>query len=146
MLFVSLASEIDTTPVAADAWNAARRVAVPRAHMEDRSMEAVLVSDFARDMRKTRIGVLEPSGDTCLVPEEIDLVMVPGLGFGPAGQRIGRGAGFYDRFLANPRLRAITCGYGFEAQVCDAIPMGPADTYLQMLVTEQQVRRFPMPR
>ena len=142
MLFVSLSTEIDTMPIASDAWRTGRQVAVPRAHMEDRSMEAVVIRDFARDMQKTKIGVLEPTGDQYLPAEAIDLVLVPGLGFGPRGQRIGRGAGFYDRFLANPRLRAIACGYGFEVQVREAIPMAPADTYIQMLVTERQVRRF----
>lgn len=145
MLFVSLASEIDTAPVATDAWRTGRRVAVPRAHLEDRSMEALLINDFARDMRKTKIGVLEPVSAECLALGAIDLVLVPGLGFGRNGERIGRGAGFYDRFLARPDLSAVTCGYAFDIQVHDGIPMGPADTYLRMLITDREVRRFGRP-
>ena len=105
-------------------------------------MTAVEIRSMADARRKTAVGVLEPDTADPVDPAEIDLVLVPGLGFGPAGQRIGRGAGFYDRFLANPRLTAATCGLAFELQVIDGIPMGTHDVALHMLVTETGIRRF----
>lgn len=142
MLFVSMASEADTSAIAADAWQHGKRVLVPVARMEDRSMHAVEIASLAEAKRRTAVGVMEPESGTPIDPAEIDLILVPGLGFGPSGERIGRGAGFYDRFLADRRLRAITCGLGFEVQVIEGIPMSPRDIALQMLVTETQVRRF----
>lgn len=144
MLFVSMASEIDTTMLLEEAWRSGRTVAVPRARMADRSMQAVVVRNLDQDMLRTPIGVLEPRGGELLEIARIDLVVVPGLGFGQAGQRIGRGAGFYDRFLQAPALRAIRCGFGFDCQIVegDAIPMTPRDAWLAMLVTESGVRRF----
>lgn len=142
MLFVPIRAEISTLPIARDLWRTGRRVAVPRAHMEDRSMECIVVRNFGDDMVLTPIGVLEPKGGDCLSPDQLDLVVVPGLGFGPHGERIGRGAGFYDRFLSLPSLRASCCGFGFEMQVVDGIPMTEHDTPLPMLVTEERIRRF----
>ena len=141
MLFVSLPSEIDTRAIVADAWARGKRVTLPRACMETRAMEAVVVGGIGQDMRKSGIGVLEPAGEECAAPDELDLVLVPGLGFGEAGERIGRGAGFYDRFLS-AALGAVTCGYAFERQVIAGIPMTPADTPIHMLITDQRIRRF----
>jgi len=142
MLFVSLPSELDTSAIAHAAWEAGKQVAVPRAHMEDRSMEAVLIRSFEQDMARTKIGVLEPISTETIDPARLDFVLVPGLGFGESGQRIGRGAGFYDRFLARLQPQVITCGYAFEQQVIEGIPMDDHDTPIQMLVTEQRLRRF----
>lgn len=142
MLYVSMPSEVNTAAIAEDVWASGRRVLVPVAKMADRSMHAVEIRSLAEADRKTAIGVLEPEAGEAVDPAEIDLVLVPGLGFGPAGERIGRGAGFYDRFLANPRLRARKCGIAFELQVIDGIPMTDRDMPLEMLVTEAAVRRF----
>lgn len=142
MLFVSMASEVDTSAIAADAWQRGKRVLVPVAKMADHSMHAVEIRSLAEAKRRTSVGVMEPEPGTPVDSGEIDLVLVPGLGFGPSGERIGRGAGFYDRFLADPRMKAITCGLGFEVQVIEGIPMSPRDMALDMLVTEAQVRWF----
>ena len=142
MLYVSMASEVDTSAIAADAWETGKRVLVPVAKMEDRSMHAVGISSLAEARRKTAIGVMEPEPGAAVDPSQIDLVLTPGLGFGPAGERIGRGAGFYDGFLARLGAKTITCGLGFELQVIEGIPMLPRDMALDMLVTETQVRRF----
>ena len=142
MLFVSLPSELDTRAILLDAWSAGKRVAVPRAHMETRSMEAVVIRSLEHDMQRSKIGVLEPIGQECAAPAELDLVLVPGLGFGEAGERIGRGAGFYDLFLAQSALRAVTCGYVMERQVIAGIPMTAFDTPMHMLVSDDRIRRF----
>jgi 5-formyltetrahydrofolate cyclo-ligase len=142
MLFVSMTSEADTSAIASDAWQNGKRVLVPVAKMQDHSMHAVEIRSLAEAKRRTSVGVMEPEPGTPADLGEINLVLVPGLGFGPTGERIGRGAGFYDRFLADPRMQAITCGLGFEVQVIEGIPMSPRDMTVDMLVTEAQVRRF----
>lgn len=141
LLFVSLTSEVDTSPAFVHARAAGKRLAVPRTSMADHSMQAVLIEDVARDMVQTRIGVLEPKGGALLDPAEIDLIVVPGLGFGPHGERIGRGAGFYDRFL-NSAPRAVRCAIAMHEQVIAEIPMTVHDAWLDILVTDQEVLRF----
>lgn len=144
MLFLSLPSEIDTQLVIDHALAHGKRLAIPRTDLPSRRMEAVALQRQDPSLHKTRIGVMEPASGDVLPPATIDLVLTPGLGFGPAGQRLGRGAGFYDRFISDPALKnAITCGFAFEEQVMDQIPMGPSDVHLMMLVTDALVRRFP---
>jgi 5-formyltetrahydrofolate cyclo-ligase len=72
----------------------------------------------------------------------IDLVIVPGLGFTPTGHRIGRGMGFYDRFLAQRDFIGLSCGLAFEEQIVESLPMLDHDIPLGMLVTDKGIRRF----
>jgi 5-formyltetrahydrofolate cyclo-ligase len=72
----------------------------------------------------------------------VDLVIVPGLGFTANGYRIGRGMGFYDRFLAQSDFIGLSCGLAFEEQVVDELPVLDHDMPLSMLVTDNGIRRF----
>ena len=64
----------------------------------------------------------------------IDLVIVPGIAFTPAGQRLGRGRGYYDRLL--PRLRnAYKMGVCWPCQMVTAIPTEPHDMPMDCVIT-----------
>ena len=84
----------------------------------------------------------EPAFSAPIPPSLIDLVVVPGLGFDAFGNRLGRGRGFYDRFLATPEFKGIACALAFDEQFVDELPTGPLDCPVNMLVTSSQVRRF----
>jgi len=89
--------------------------------------------------------VLEPDPSLpLLLPEalgERTLVLVPGLGFDAAGGRLGRGKGYYDRFLAKLGLGAAAVGICFEAQLLPEIPMDRSDVRVGYLCTETGLRR-----
>ena len=70
-------------------------------------------------------------------PGAVDVILVPGLAFTRAGQRLGRGGGFYDRLLA--RLPAVTWKIGvcFEVQISDAVPSEPHDVTVDCVMTER---------
>ena len=70
------------------------------------------------------------------------MVIVPGLGFTVGGHRIGRGMGFYDRFLAQGDFLGVSCGLALEEQVVEEIPVLDHDIPLSMLVTDRGIRRF----
>jgi len=72
----------------------------------------------------------------------IDLVLVPGLAFDEFGHRLGRGRGFYDRFLAHPEFTGVACALAFEEQMTPSVPVGPLDRKVSMLITDKKVRRF----
>ncbi len=72
----------------------------------------------------------------------IDLVIVPGVGFTAKGHRIGRGMGFYDRFLAQAEFIGVSCGLAFEEQVVPELPTLDHDICLGMLASDLGVRRF----
>ena len=88
------------------------------------------------------MGIREPIEGPPLPLSEIDLVIVPGLGFDEEGNRLGRGRGFYDRFLSHPNFHGVSCAVAFEEQVFESIPVDPADVRMDMLVTDVKVRRF----
>lgn len=69
--------------------------------------------------------LLEPPhrNEHIVAPEEIDLLAVPGLAFTPSGHRMGRGKGFYDRFLAQPGFRAAAFGVCFAEQLVPHLPV-----------------------
>ena len=65
--------------------------------------------------------------DAVIGPGEIDLLLVPGLAFTEEGHRLGRGGGYYDRFLAEPTLRAVTFGICFSEQIVASLPVEEHD-------------------
>lgn len=80
-------------------------------------------------------GAREPMGDT--PAPAADLVLVPGLAFDRAGYRLGRGGGFYDRFLQTLPLPLPTlCGVCFSCQITPAVPREAHDARVDFLLTE----------
>lgn len=73
------------------------------------------------------------------LPEQIDLVLVPGLAFSKHRHRLGRGGGFFDRLLAGPAADAFKLAVGFSFQIVDEIPTEPHDVVLDAIATEERV-------
>ena len=78
--------------------------------------------------------------DAPTVPvEELDLILVPGVAFDKKCNRLGRGGGFYDRFLDSVPPIVKTCGVSFEAQVVRLVPTRPHDRALDAVITESRL-------
>jgi 5-formyltetrahydrofolate cyclo-ligase len=72
-------------------------------------------------------------------PEEIDLVVVPGVGFSRTGGRMGNGQGYYDRLLERVRPDCCLVGLGYECQLFDDLVVSPHDVFMNKVVTEKAV-------
>ena len=72
--------------------------------------------------------------NTPVKPNELDLVIVPGRAFTTAGTRIGRGAGYYDRFLEN--LSVPTIALAFSFQIFSELPQAEHDIRISQVITE----------
>ena len=72
-----------------------------------------------------QFGIGEPTGPEDTDTDKIEMIIVPGVAFDRKGNRLGRGRGFYDRFL--PKLRAFRMGLCFSFQHVDTVPAGPED-------------------
>lgn len=83
-------------------------------------------------------GIIEPSTDAEMCPvNEIDLIVVPGVAFTRDGCRLGRGGGFYDRFLGRSDLHAATIGICFDVQIVSSLPTEEHDRRVDMVITER---------
>jgi 5-formyltetrahydrofolate cyclo-ligase len=142
MAFAPLADEVDLN----DVWRRllARGVtlAFPALLGDDGWMDAIAVSDLARDLRPGRFGILQPLEGAPLEARRIDFVFVPALAYDMKGHRLGRGGGYYDRFLSTRAPKAFRCGVGFECQVVADVPIKEHDCQVHAVVTEAGVRRF----
>lgn len=142
MIFLSTPHEVDTTQIALQCWAEGKRVLAPKVSWEQRRMLPIEIHSLTSDVHDGVLGVREPADGLPIPVADLDLVIVPGLAFDGHGNRLGRGRGFYDRFLSHRDLRAVACGLAFEEQVVDEVPHNEADVGVKMLVTDQRVRRF----
>jgi 5-formyltetrahydrofolate cyclo-ligase len=142
MTFLSLPHEVDTTHLILRAWQERKRVLAPKVSWEQRRMLPVEIRSLTQDLVITQLGIREPTTGPPIPISMIDLVIVPGIGFDEQGNRLGRGRGFYDRFLAHPEFRGVSCAVAFELQMTDAVPADSLDVRVNMLVTDTKVRRF----
>lgn len=143
MLFISMPAEIETSSLALKCWQAGKTVVVPKVSWDQRRMLPVEVNCLnSASLTTTGLGVREPIAGTPIPVREIDLVVVPGLGFTEHGYRIGRGMGFYDRFLAQTDFIGVSCGLAFAEQVLPNLPMLDHDMPLSMLATDRGIQRF----
>ena len=76
----------------------------------------------------------EPQGETTVDPSEIELIVVPAGAYDRAGNRLGRGKGFYDRLLSTTRASKI--GVGYEFQLLDSLPAEEHDVPMDMIITQ----------
>lgn len=90
-------------------------------------------------------GILEPSrerwGETGkeVSPEQIDVVVVPGVAFDRQGGRLGNGAGYYDRLFARLSAKCTLIGIAFDSQIFQQIVMQQYDVYMHSVITETHI-------
>ncbi len=84
-------------------------------------------------------GPLEPAQPVPVDPVMVDVVIAPGLGFDPRGNRLGYGKGHYDGYLRRIRPEVPRIGIAYAAQIVDEVPAGERDERMDMVVTEAGV-------
>src|SRR5918993_1557075 len=141
MLYLSNPAEVDTAAIALRCWQDGKQVVVPKVSWDQRRILPVEISSL-KDGLTTTGPVREPIEGKPIPVNLIDLVIVPGLGFTASGFRIGRGMGFYDRFLAQSEFCGKSCGLAFEEQMLETLPVLDHDVPLSMLATDTGIRRF----
>jgi 5-formyltetrahydrofolate cyclo-ligase len=77
--------------------------------------------------------IQEPLTEELVDPLKIDFAIIPGIAFDRKGNRLGRGKGFYDRFLKQTKAYKVAVGYDF--QILDDIPVSPLDIPVDMVIT-----------
>lgn len=142
MMYLSLPHELDTSEAILAAWQAGKTVVVPKVSWQQRHMIPVLITSLETGFSSDVAGLRNPTTGVPVPLPDIDLVVAPGLGFDRAGNRLGRGGSYYDRFFANKELLAVKCGLAFAEQVIDSVPTTPNDVPVNILVTDEEVIHF----
>jgi 5-formyltetrahydrofolate cyclo-ligase len=147
VLYAAEQNEVATDLIFADALASGRRVFFPRIDPEDKDLLLVRVGDRA-ELRPGAFGIREPTGAELAQPHELRraLICVPGVAFGLAGQRLGRGGGYYDRLIAALAPQVITAGLAYSFQMLDRLPESPHDRRLGLIVTEFALHATAGPR
>ena len=133
LLYHGMDTEPDTVRLLPPLWDMGKQVCLPRC-LPGNQMEARLVQ---RDSTLVRhpYGMLEPGPDCPLIPpDQIDLVLVPGLAFDRSGGRLGRGGGYYDRWLAG--FSGVTAALCRAGLLIESFPRLPHDLGVNLVVTE----------
>ncbi len=143
MVYLSLPTEPDTSALVLRAWQDRKRVLAPKVSWNQRRMIPMEIRSLTDDLTVTPMGIREPVAGIPFPISLIDLVIVPGVAFDEDGNRLGRGRGFYDRFLSHAEFEGTACAFALDVQMSStAIPMGPLDRPVDMLVTDEAVRHF----
>ncbi|MBI3597709.1 MAG: 5-formyltetrahydrofolate cyclo-ligase [Nitrospirae bacterium] len=139
--YVSHGSEVETTGMIAHALSRGKRVTVPK--MEPASKQLMLseLKDPTRELSPGPIGIPEPKPEAVrpIEVDRMDLFIVPGIAFDPRGNRLGQGAGYYDRLLTPVAERVPIIGLAFELQVVERVPTGDHDIRVNWIITEKRV-------
>ncbi|HIQ91976.1 MAG TPA: glutamate-5-semialdehyde dehydrogenase [Candidatus Copromonas avistercoris] len=136
--YASLSWEPDTWEILKALLSRGFRLALPR--VEGREMRFYFVPDL-KELSQSSMKIWEPKADAVPADDPEALVLVPGMAFSREGARLGKGGGFYDRFLAaEPDHKTIALAYGF--QLMEQIPTGVYDRPVDQIVTENE-RIFP---
>lgn len=129
-VFAALSDEPATDEVLAR-WASTRRVVLPR--VEGDAMRFYACRPDA--LVFGAFGILEPQGERPCPAGEIDLVGCPGVAFTADGRRLGRGRGYYDRYLGDPVFRGFRVGVCYAHQLVDDLPVEPHDVRMDRVIT-----------
>ena len=102
-----------------------KKIGLPFVRQKEKRIIPRLVVDFKRDLEDGPYGIKQPKVKyTSILPLNIiDMVVVPGIAFDKNNHRLGRGAGYYDRFLGTLPKHIPTIGLAFDFQIVDALHM-----------------------
>jgi len=140
MIFIPMPGEINALDIARAAWSAGKRVAAPKIRAPG-VMDAVEIHSLDKDLAPGAMEILEPIGNEVLAASELDLIVAPAMACDRRGNRLGRGGGYYDRFISQAD-GCLVCGLVFDEQLLDVIPAKPHDQPVNMLATNVEFIRF----
>jgi 5-formyltetrahydrofolate cyclo-ligase len=138
LIYLSKDGEVATDNLLGRAFELRKRVCVPVVDQESGELRVSELPGPDVSFRLGAFGVREPEEDDLnfVSPDQVDLVVVPGLAFDRRGGRIGYGKGYYDRLLSRlgqvPRI-----ALAFDFQVLDTVPQDENDIRVDAIITEK---------
>ena len=136
LFYASMPGEVDTQLMIEKAFISGKRVALPIVEQNQRKLIPTVISSM-EDAHKSTYGITEPHPDRgqAIDLQNLDMVIVPGLAFDKQHHRLGRGAGYYDRFLSTLPNNTATVGLAFDFQLTESLPIQAHDMRLGHIIT-----------
>lgn len=148
MWYIDCRSETRTKPqLLEEVARGEKKIIVPYC-TEDENGENKLGLWWMESLEEMVVGkwnILEPPKDLWgnpekeVEPEDLDIIMVPGVGFDQKGGRMGNGQGYYDRLLEKARPDCPLVALCYESQLFDEVLVAPHDVYMDKVITEDAV-------
>ena len=139
MMYVSMPTEVSTEHLIKESLKQGKRVAVPYIGTNDLEITASEIKTI-EDLEEGPYGIYQPKEGlkSVIALKDIDLIVVPAIAYDRDNRRLGRGKGYYDRFLSQPDLEsAVTIGLAFNFQILDSLPTDPHDIPVARVITDQ---------
>lgn len=142
MTYVDFGKEVRTVPLISGLLRQGKQIVVP--YCEDGEIQLFLLKNLSQ-LAPGYFGILEPKielrrlSEYRIRPEELQMIIVPGVAFDSKGGRVGRGKGFYDRFLAKTLESTLKIGFAFDFQIFEQVPMSEYDHFLNIVVSENNI-------
>ncbi|ENH97472.1 5-formyltetrahydrofolate cyclo-ligase [Gracilibacillus halophilus YIM-C55.5] len=135
---ISKGVEWNTTPIIEQAWKSGKYVALPKCFPASKQLIFYEVDSF-NQLENTYIDLFEPSPEKTqpVAPDQLDIIIVPGIAFHPKGWRIGYGGGYYDRYLQH--YHGITIGLAADWQLTDQLFYQHHDIPIDYICTETEM-------
>jgi len=126
MFYIAFNGEVETQEMIKEAKKLGKIIAVPVCVKNRISLRPALFKSHAH-LKKGPYGVSEPVVRGYIDLKDLDLVVTPGLAFDRKGNRLGRGKGYYDRFLKQIPKDTPSIGLAFRMQILPKVPITSSD-------------------
>ena len=144
--YMALPDEVDLTPVITAALHNGKNVAVPKIISQNDGIIQFFFLDKTKNLTEQTAsgtyGIFEPDEGhpATLNTTHNTLILVPGRAFTKDGDRLGRGKGYYDRFLNNGLCRddVVLAGVCFDFQIKKSLPVDDRDIKMDLVYTTSQ--------
>ena len=137
LIYVSYDHEVYTHDLIKKFLQTEKKILIPRSRMQTHTIDPILLKNW-EELTPGSYGILEPKKHINFLSSNIDLILIPGLGFDISGNRIGYGKGYYDR-LINRIPQAILIGLAFDFQIVRRIPREIHDKKVDFIITEKRI-------
>lgn len=135
LFYASFRSEVETHDMIRRALSEHKRVVLPK--VKGNELALFEIRDFDRDVKPGKWDIPEPAAGKSIRPNEIAFIVVPGAAFDEQGNRLGYGAGFYDKMLKE--YKGAAAALAFEIQIVTGVPSDPHDVRIRKIVTEKRI-------
>ena len=141
-IYISFGSEVDTKEIIKHSLANNKEIYVPKTDKNNKEMVAVKIHSL-NTLIVDKWGILEPKDvDKDKISNDFDLIIMPGVVFDKQGNRIGYGAGYYDKYICKQNLNTTMLALAYEMQIIENINSEAHDVKVDYILSEKELRKI----